>query len=328
MRAAWYERNGAAADVLRVGQQPVQDPGENELLVRVVCSGVNPSDVKSRAGSRPVKEGIVIPHSDGAGIIERVGKAISPQRVGQRVWLWNSQYKRPYGAAADYITLPADQAVPLPENTSFEAGACLGVPVLTAFRAVELAQLGANDTVLIIGGATGVGFYAAQMARAVGAKVITTVGSPEKADFLEGNGFLDNIRYKDEPVVERILAFTGGKGVNAIVDMDFSTTAKMVDEGILADHGRYVCYGSNNRGTTPINFATWLPRSLSLHFFLVYELTSAQRQRAVQGVQALLESGNLKHHIGPRFPLEDIVSAHEAVERGVFGKVIVECSPT
>lgn len=328
MKAAWYERNGPAVEVLRVGEQPVRDPGEGEVLVRVACSGVNPSDVKSRAGSRPVTQGIVIPHSDGAGVIERVGGGVDPRRTGQRVWLWNAQYKRPYGAAAEYVTLPAAQAVPLPEHVSFEAGACMGVPGLTAFRAVELARIGHGATVLVIGGSAAVGFYAAQMARAAGARVITTVGSSEKADFMAQHGFADNILYKREPVAERVLSLTGGKGVDAIIDMDFSTTAALVDEGVLAEHGRFVCYGSNDRGRTPVNFAAWLPRSLSLHFFLVYELTPQQRQRAIDGVQALLAADALRHHIGPRFALDDIVAAHEAVERGAFGKVIVDSMPS
>ena len=324
MKAAWYERNGPALEVLRIGEQPIQEPGDNDVLVRVMCSGVNPSDVKSRAGSRPVKEGIVIPHSDGAGVIERVGKAVDPGRVGQRVWLWNSQYKRPYGAAAEYVTLPSEQAVELPEHESFEAGACMGVPGLTAYRAVELAQLGAGDTVLVTGGASAVGFYAAQMARLQGARVITTVGSQQKADFLAGHGFDTNIDYKHESVTDRVRTLTDGKGVNAIIDMDFSTTARLVDEGVLAEHGRFVCYGSNVREGTTINFGAWLPRSISLHFFLVYELTPEQRRRAVEGLQGLLESGALKHHIGQHFWLDEIVQAHQAVEGGAFGKVIVE----
>lgn len=325
MRAAWYEHNGPAAQVLRVGQQPIVEPGPGEVLVRVVCSGVNPSDVKSRAGSRPVREGIVVPHSDGAGIIER-GDGVDVKRVGERVWVWNAQYKRPYGTAAEYVALPAEQAVALPDNTAFDAGACLGVPALTAYHAVELAAVEPGHSVLVIGGASAVGFYAAQMARACGANVIATVGSDAKASLLYDAGFSDVIFYRKEPIAERVLAMTEGGGVNAIIDMDFSSTVSLVDQGGIAAHGRYVCYGSNDRGQIPLNFAAWLPRSLSLHFFLVYELTQAQRRRAIDGVQELLLCDGLRHHIGPRFGLEDIVAAHEAVEGGVTpGNVIVDC---
>ncbi|MVW78159.1 NADPH:quinone reductase [Bordetella sp. 02P26C-1] len=325
MQAAWYESNGAAQDVLRVGEKPTPDAGPGEVRIRVVYSGVNPSDVKSRAGSRPVRDPYIVPHSDGSGIVDQVGPGVDTHRVGDRVWVWNAQYNRPHGTAAQFITLPAEQAVSLPQNISFEAGACLGIPALTAYRAVELADLEPGSTVLVIGGASAVGYYAAQMARARGARVITTVGSDEKAAFLHAAGFTDTVLYKKEPVAERVLALTDGQGVNAIIDMDFSTSAALVDEGVLASHGKFVCFGSNNRGSVPINYATWLPRSLSLHFFLVYLLTPAQRKRAIQGLQTLLEQGTLQHHIGPSFALADIVQAHQAVENGAFGNVIVNC---
>lgn len=325
MQAAWYEKNGAAQDVLRFGEQPTPQAGPGEVRVRVVCSGVNPSDVKSRAGSRPVRDGYIIPHSDGAGIVDQVGPGVSTHQIGDRVWVWNAQYNRPHGTAAQYLALPADQAVPLPRDVSFEAGACFGIPALTAYRAVELAQLEPGDTALVIGGASGVGYYAAQMARARGARVIATVGSDEKAAFLHQAGFPDTVLYKHESVAQRALALTDGKGVNAIIDMDFSTTAALVDEGVLASHGQFVCFGSNTRGAVPVDYAAWLPRSLSLHFFLVYLLTPAQRQRAVDGLQSMLQAGTLQHHIGRTFTLSDIVRAHQAVEAGAFGNVIVNC---
>ena len=325
MQAAWYERNGAAQDVLQFGERPTPEAGRGEIRIRVVCSGVNPSDVKSRAGSRPVRDDYIIPHSDGSGVVDQVGPGVSTHRVGDRVWVWNAQYNRPYGTAAEYITLPANQAVPLPQDVSFEAGACLGIPALTAYRAIELADLEPGSTALVIGGSSAVGYYAAQMARARGARVITTVGSVEKAAFMHDAGLPDTVLYKKESVAERVLAQTDGKGVNAIIDMDFSTTAALVDEGVLASHGKFVCFGSNNRGAVPVNYAAWLPRSLSLHFFLVYLLTPAQRDRALQGVQALLKDGTLQHHIGPSFALSDIIKAHQAVENGAFGNVIVNC---
>lgn len=326
MRAAWYEHNGAAAEVLRVGKQPVPEPGEGQLRVRIMCSGVNPSDVKSRAGGRPVRWDRIIPHSDGAGIVDKVGEGADHNRVGQRVWVWNAQYGRPYGTAAEYVVLPAEQVVYLPDSVAFEAGACLGIPALTAFRAVELADLGPDATVLIIGGASGVGYYAAQMARASGARVLTTVGSADKAAFLRGAGFEETILYKQEPVAERVMALTNGAGVHAIIDMDLSTTITLVDQSVLAHHGRYVCYGSNERGVVPLNYGAWLPRSLSLHFFLVYELTGIQRKRAVNGVQALLQRELLQHHIGQSFELAAIALAHQVVEEGGSqGNVIVKC---
>ncbi|MYZ44757.1 NADPH:quinone reductase [Schauerella aestuarii] len=325
MRAAWYAKNGAAAEVLTVGEQPIVEPGAGEVQVKLALSGINPSDVKSRQGSRPVRAGIIIPHSDGAGVIAAVGSGVDPARIGERVWIWNGQYNRPYGTAAEYITLPADQAVHLPDATSFEAGACMGIPGLTAYRAVELAEIGANDSVLVIGGTSGVGFYAAQMARARGARVISTVGSAAKAQMMRDAGFDDIILYKTESVADRVRTLTDGAGVNAIIDMDFSTSAGLVDQGVLAPHGRFVCYGSNVRDAVPLNFGAWMPRSISLHFFLVYELDAKARRRTVDGLNALLEANVLQHVVQPAYALEEIVAAHEAVERGaVLGNAVLD----
>lgn len=326
MRAAWYEQNGAAEDVLQFGEQPTPTPKSGEVRVRVAFSGVNPSDVKARAGSRVVSDGIVIPHSDGAGVIDKTGKGVDPARIGERVWTWNAQHKRSHGTAAEYIVLPSEQAVSLPDSTSFEAGACLGIPALTAYRSVDLAELLPGQSVLVIGGTSAVGFYAIQIARARGVRVIATVGSEEKAAFLHQAGFQETILYKQESVAERVLSLTKGAGVNAIIDMDFSSSCSLVDEGALAAHGSFVSFGSNARGLVPVNYAAWLPRSLTLRFFLIYELTTAQRLRTVNGLQALLHEGGLTHHIGHRFPLQDIVAAHHAVERGELGNVVVGCS--
>ncbi|WP_459616135.1 NADPH:quinone reductase [Bordetella sp. 2513F-2] len=324
MRAAWYGRNGPARDVLEVGELPDPEPGPGEVRVRLATSGVNPSDVKSRAGSRPVTQGVIVPHSDGAGVIDRVGEGVAAARTGQRVWVWNGQWQRPRGTAAEFIVVPAGQAVPLPDGVSCEAGACLGIPALTAAHAVEKAGDIAGKPVLVIGAASGVGFYAAQMARAAGARVIGTAGSDDKKALLARLGFADVIDYKTESVADRVLALTQGQGVQAVIDMDFSTSARLVSAGAVAAHGAFVCYGSNFRGDVPLEFAAWLPRSISLHFFLVYDLLPADRQRAIDRVQALMQDGRLEHQVGAVYALDDIVSAHEAVESGrVLGNVVV-----
>ncbi|GAA4332182.1 NADPH:quinone reductase [Pigmentiphaga soli] len=325
MRAAWYERNGEAEAVLQLGDLPAPEPGPGEVRVRLAASGVNPSDVKSRAGSRPVAAGTrIVPHSDGAGVIDKVGEGVPAARVGERVWVWNGQYQRPLGTCAQFIALPAAQAVPLPEGASFEAGACLGIPAMTAIHAVDRLGDVAGKTVLVTGATSGVGFYAAQVARLRGARVIGTVGSGEKARVLAGVGIEDVIFYKTEPVAERILAMTGGKGVDGIVDMDFSTTSRLVPAGALAPFGQFVCYGSNDRGEIPVEFGAWLPRSLGLQFFLVYELPPAARRQAVDGLNALLSDGSLAHLVAPAYALDDIAAAHQAVESGrVLGNVVV-----
>lgn len=324
MLAAWYGRNGPARDVLEVGEMPAPEPALGEVRVRLETSGVNPSDVKSRAGSRPVKQGVIVPHSDGAGVIDRIGVHVDPSRLGERVWIWNGQWQRPNGTAASFITVPSDQAVTLPDDVSFEAGACLGIPALTAAHAVEKLGEIAGKTVLVVGAASGVGFYAAQMARARGARVLATVGSAEKAQVLARLGMTDVIDYKRESVAGRVLAMTDGKGADGIVDMDFSTSAPLVSAGALAPHSVFVCYGSNFRGDVPLEFAAWMPRSISLYFFLVYDLTPAQRVRAIDFVQSLITAGQLEHLVGATYPLHEIAAAHEAVESGrVLGNVVI-----
>src|SRR6266436_1510352 len=181
MRAAYYETNGAAREVLRVGEVETPQPGRGEVRVRLAVSGVNPSDVKSRAGlTRKIAFPRVIPHSDGAGEIEQVGEGVSPSRVGERVWVWNGQWRRPFGTAAASIVLPSEQAVPLPANIGMEAAACLGIPAYTAYQAVLLTGIADGSTVLIAAGAGAVGHYAIQFAKKRKATVITTVSAPAR----------------------------------------------------------------------------------------------------------------------------------------------------
>lgn len=322
MKAAWYEKNGTARDVLIVGELPKPQAAPGEVLVRVHVSGVNPSDVKSRRG-RPLAGPKVVPHSDGAGIIEAVGRGVPESRVGERVWLWNGQWKRPFGTAAEYIALPAKQAVPLAENVDFAAGACFGIPGLTAMQGVSLAGPMEGKTLLVTGAASAVGHYVTQIAGARGARVIGTA-SAEKSDYARSAGASDVIDYKNEDVAAHVLNLTGGKGVDAVIDMDFSTTVRLLPGGLLAPHGRYVCYGSNMPGDNVVPFGDLLFRSISLQFFLVYELSDDDRAKAIAGLDAMLQSRTLVHTIGTRFPLPEIAAAHEAVEAGRIGNVVID----
>lgn len=324
MRAAWYAKNGAARDVLEVGELPTPTPGVGEVRVRLACSGVNPSDVKSRR-SRPLSHERIVPHSDGAGVIDRVGEGVSPSRQGERVWVWNAQWQRPMGTAAEYVVLPEAQAVRLPDTTRFAEGACLGIPAMTAFHAVQMLGNIADKTVLIVGASSAVGHYAAQIAATHGAHVIGTVGSAEKARHALQAGTRETIRYKEESVPNRIKSLTAGAGVDAIVDMDFSTTIQWIPEGVLAPHGTVVCYGSNAYGDIPVPFRDLLFRSISLRFFLVYELERQAREQAIEGLTHLLDGGKLQHTIGARYALSEIAAAHEAVEAGQrIGNVVVD----
>src|SRR5215831_11097462 len=182
MQAAYYERNGTAREVLKVGEIQTPRPGPGEVRVKLATSGVNPSDVKSRQGlTRKIAFPRVVPQSDGAGVIDDVGDGVSKSRIGERVWVWNGQWKRPFGTAAEFIALPSAQAVKLPDNVSFEAGACLGIPAMTASHAITLSHAGKGSTLLVSGGAGAVSQYVIQFAKLVGARVITTVSSPDKA---------------------------------------------------------------------------------------------------------------------------------------------------
>ena len=244
MRAAYYESNGAAREVLRVGETAAQEPGPGEVRVRLLASGVNPSDVKSRAGlTRKIAFPRVIPHSDGAGEIDRVGEGVSPARVGERVWVWNGQWRRAFGTAAETITLPTEQAVPLPANVSMEAGACLGIPAYTGYQAVVLAGAVQGSTVLVAAGAGAVGHYAVQFAKHRGATVIATVSSPAKADIARQAGADHVIDYRRESVGERTMALTGMRGVDAVIEVDLAANAELLPQ-VLAPNGVAAIYGS------------------------------------------------------------------------------------
>ncbi|MBL0936663.1 MAG: NADPH:quinone reductase [Rhizobiaceae bacterium] len=322
MKAGWYEKNGEARDVLVVGEMETPTPAAGEVLVRLKASGVNPSDVKSRRG-RPLIAPRIIPHSDGAGIIEAVGDGVDAGRVGERVWTWNGQWKRPFGTAAEFIALPADQAVRLPDAIDFDAGACMGIPGLTALHAVKLHGDIAGKTLLVTGAAAAVGHYAVQMAKAAGARVIGTA-SPARRDHALDAGCDAVIDYRSEDVAGRVKELTGGKGADGIIDMDFSSTAGLLPGGVLAQHGRFVCYGSNVAGDVPVSFPALLWGSLSLQVFVVYELTAEERAVRLRELNEMLEAGTLKHTIGATYGLDEIVAAHEAVEGGkVTGNVVL-----
>ncbi|HEY0438480.1 MAG TPA: NADPH:quinone reductase [Xanthobacteraceae bacterium] len=322
MRAAYYESNGPARDVLRVGEIPTPEPGPGEVRVRLAFSGLNPSDVKARAGSRKITVPQLVPNSDGAGVIDAVGQGVSPSRIGERVWTWNGQWKRPFGTSAESIALPERMAVPLPPDVSFEAGACLGIPAMTASHAVEVAQTQAGTVLLIPGGAGGVGHYAIQFAKARGATVITTVSSPEKAKLAQQAGADHVIDYKRENVGERVKALTGGRGVDAVLELDLAANAHLIPE-VLRTNGQVVVYGT---GKPMVDLPAYfcLTNQIRLQFIFVYELTAAERERAVTEITRLLQAWRLSHNVAKTFPLDDIVAAHEAVEQGTaMGNVVI-----
>lgn len=325
MQAAFYERTGAADEVLQLGELPDPQPGPGELRVRVLWSGVNPSDVKSRAGlrSKVLAFPRIVPHSDGMGVVDAVGDGVEAARMGQRVWIWNGAWGRPMGTCAQQIVVPQAQAVALPDGVPDEAGACLGIPALTALHAVLCAGGVAGQTVLVAGGAGAVGEYAVQMAQALGAaKVIATVSGEAKAQIAREAGADVVVNYRDADAAAQILAASGG-GVDRVIEMDIAANAGL-DLQVLKSGGQCVVYGSG-AGEFALPFFPLIAKNLNFHFFIVYNLTAPDRARAEAVLASLLRTGRLRHRIAARLPLAQIAQAHQLVESGqVVGNVVVQ----
>jgi NADPH:quinone reductase len=323
MRAAYYESNGAARTVLRLGDVPTPEPGAGEVRVKLMASGVNPSDVKAREGrTRKIAYPRVIPHSDGAGVIDAVGDGVSKARVGERVWTWNAQWKRAFGTCAEYVVLPEAMAAPLPAHISFEEGACLGIPAMTAYQAVVAAEAWAGSTLLVAAGAGGVGHYVTQFAAARGAVVIATVSSEAKAELARQSGADHTIDYKREDVGARVMDLTDNAGVDAVIEMDLSANARLYPR-VLRPRGTVVVYGMGS--PEPQIPGQWmLVNAITMKFIYVYELTAEERTAAVSEITRMLEARKLINNVARTFPLSETAAAHEAVEGGqIPGNVVV-----
>lgn len=330
MKAAWYERVGAARDVLTVGDIPEPHPAAGEVRVRVEWSGVNPSDVKSRAGLRSTAMPFprVIPHSDGMGVVDEAGHGVPEARVGERVWLWNAAWGRPHGTACEYVCVPQEQAVPLPDNATGEAGACLGIPALTALHAVLMDDGVAGKTVLVAAGAGAVGHYAVQFASRLGAaRVIATVSTQAKAALARAAGADDVVFYKSEPVAPRVAELTDGAGVDRVIEMDLAANAD-ADLAMLRTGGDCVVYGSS-ASPMQLPFFPLIARNIALKFFIVYHLAPRDRERAIATLARFLRRDALQHNVAARLPLDDVARAHEIIERGeAAGNVVLRVRPT
>lgn len=328
MRAAEYSRTGPAAEVLRLVDLPVPDPGPGEVRVRVMASAVNPTDTKARAG-RSVAGGMafpaVTPHMDGAGVIDAVGEGVDPARVGQRVWLWFAQAGRPRGTAAEWCTVPAHRAVPLPEGTSWEEGACLGIPAMTAHYALLADGPIEGRTVLVQGGAGAVGFYAVQIARLSGARVLATVSRPEQAALAEEAGAHAVLNRHQGDLAGAIRALAPG-GVHRIVEVALGSNLAL-DLAVLARGGTVAFYASDAEPWPLLDTRALMGRDARLHGVLIYEAPEPALAAAVEGIGTLLAAGRLRHRIGLRLPLSRIAEAHEAMEAGrVTGKIVLDPS--
>ena len=318
MKAVVYRAFGPAEAALGLEEMDTPVPGAGEVLVRMAFSGVNPSDCKARAGTRPgvTKPAFeeIVPHSDGAGVIEAVGAGVDPARVGERVWIWNGQWQRAFGTAAEYIALPAAQAVALPEGVSLEVGAVLGIPGLTAAHCVFGAGDVAGKTVLINGGAGTVGYLAVQLAKWGGATVIAT-GSPRDFDRMQGAGADHVIDYRSATLAADVLAANGGALIDMAVEVEFGLNAGMLAE-VMAANARVAIYGSAKDMAPELPFGPMLFKALTLDIVLIYILPDAERAAAIARLHGALQDGALEVPVETVFAAVDTARAHEAVEAG------------
>jgi NADPH:quinone reductase len=318
MKAITYRAFGAASDVLTPEDVVSPAPAKGEVVVDVHFSGVNPSDVKVRGGARAgVTEPafpVTIPHSDGSGIISAVGEGVAQSRLGERVWIWNGQWKRAFGTAAEQITLPADQAVPLPDSVDLQTGAVLGIPGLTACYCVFSGGEVAGKTVLIQGGAGTVGLLAVQLAKWGGAKVIATA-SGIGLDRARDAGADVVIDYRDSDLSAQIIAANGGALIDLILEVEFGPNIA-VDAEVIAENGRIVAYGSAKDMTPTVPFYSLMFKAVTLKAALIYILTPEERAETVQRLTSALSEGALNCPIEQVFSLSDCALAHKAVEAG------------
>lgn len=325
MKAGWYQQFGVAKEVIEIGEMDEPGVGPNEVKVRIHASGVNPSDVKKRAGyGEPFTEERIVPHSDGAGVIDEIGSEVDPARIGERVWVYNGQYDRPLGTAAEYIVLPNSQAIPLPESVSYVEGACLGIPAMTAHRCLFADGPIADQTILVTGGAGAVGNYAIQLAKWGGAEIIATVSSPEKEEHARQAGADHVINYRTEDVVNIVKDKTKGIGVDRIVEVDFGGNLSMTQE-LIKVNGTVACYASAGDREPTIPFYVLMYKNVNLRLVLVYNMSQKAKQSACKDIRQAIDDGKLKHAIAERFPLDQLAAAHEAVESGTYiGNIVVE----
>lgn len=324
MKAIWYERFGPAAEVLELGEMADPAPGPGEVLVRLRASGVNPSDVKLRAGARPgavMAFPRIVPHSDGAGVIEAVGAGVDTARLGEPVWVWNAGWQRAFGTAAELVALPAEQAVRLPEGTTFAEGACFGIPAMTAWYAVMGDGPVAGQTILVTGGAGTVGRYAVQMARAAGARVIATVSSAEKGRHSTAEEW---VNYRETDVAGAVMEMTGGAGVDRVVEVDFGAN-QATSLALVKPGGVIAAYASAAEMVPRLEFYPFMFKNVRLHMLIVYQLAGAARRAGERQLTEWLAAGALSHAVVPGGGLADCAAAHDLVAAGdKLGTVVLD----
>ncbi|WP_019178903.1 NADPH:quinone reductase [Microbacterium yannicii] len=338
MRSIVYSRTGSSS-VLSLEEREPGNPGPGEVRVKVTVSGVNPTDWKARAGSG-AKSAFdeVVPNQDGAGVIDAVGEGVTGLAVGDRVWLYLTQHQRPTGTAQEYTVIPAERAVKLPEGIGFDIAASLGVPAMTAHRALTVHEFGParlsrgsldGRAVLIAGGAGAVGHAAIQLAAWAGANVIATISSDEKAALARAAGAHHIVNYRTEDAAKRI-AEISPDGVDHIVEVSIAQNAAL-DGEVIANHGSIAYYADNGGEEATIPLRPTFAKNVRIQGLLLYTVGEAALSAAVEDITAALGDGALP--VGEKaglpliwFPLEETAAAHDSVEHGAVGKVLIDVS--
>jgi len=328
MKAVWYEKCGAASDVLTYGERPTPTAGPGEVRIKLEASGVNPADVGRRAGNyRGLEFPLVIPNSDGAGIVDQVGAGVTRLKTGQRVWLFNGQRNgRALGTAAEYIALDEKLVTPLPDQVSFAQGATLGIPGMTAWCSLFADGPLTGKTVLVTGGAGAVGHYAVQFAKWGGGRVIATVSSETKAEQARLAGADLVVNYRNDDVIAKALDFTGKRGVDHVVEVDFggnvATTPKL-----MAMNSTIAVYATQGNRTPVVPMRELMEKCVNLRGLVLFALPWPLLSAAQADITKWLLAGKRLHNIAGQFPLAKTVEAHQAVEKGdKLGTVVVDCA--
>ncbi|MEY9862731.1 NADPH2:quinone reductase [Catenulispora sp. GAS73] len=323
MLAAWYDQQGSAADVLQVSELPDPAPGPGEVRVRVAVSGVNPGDTKKRRGwtgsAMPYPR--VIPHSDAAGVIDAVGDGVDARRVGQRVWVYGAQSYRAFGTAAQYTVVPGDLAVPLPDHVSNDLGASLGIPGITAHRTVFADGPVDGRLVLVNGVLGGVGSLAAQLARWGGATVIGTVRRSEESHRIDDTVISHAVALDSSDPAAAIRSHAPN-GVDRIIEVALSDNADL-DDAVAANGATIAAYATR-ADRTEIPFWTLLFNNVTLRLLGSDDFPAEAKRQAARDLTAAAAVGALTVDIGDRYPLADISKAHDRIDAGGRGRVLID----
>jgi len=324
MKAAWFSEFGPADAVLKVSEQEDPRPGAGQVLVRLRASGVNPSDVKKRAGSFPnlLDGGFVIPHSDGAGVIEAVGEGVGGDRVGERVWVYQAQYGRRFGTAAELVAVDDARAPALPEEATFEEGACLGIPVMTAHRCVFADGPVKGQTILVTGGAGRVGHYAIQLAHGAGARVIATASNDADREACTDAGAVAVVNHRDENWSEGVLEATRGTPVDRVIDVEFGANLSGVLK-VLRTGGVIATYSSMQVPEPQLPFYQMMFQDLTIRLVIVYAMPEEAKQQAITDIERALRAQKLTHRVAHVVKMDEISRAHSLIEDGGFRGCVV-----